>query len=77
MSQYETNKNKLLKLSSHKIENYGEKFIGDAVRQLNIASQKCKTNIINKFKLSQDDKIAIVNEFKSFQHAIEKISQNC
>jgi hypothetical protein len=77
MSQYEANKNKLLKLSSHKIENYEEKFIGEAVRELNIASQKCKTSIINKFKLAQDDKIAIVNEFKSLQIAIEKISRNC
>lgn len=32
MEQYENGKNKLLKLSNYKIENYEEKFIGDAIR---------------------------------------------
>ena len=32
MDQYENNKSKLLKVSNYKIENYEEKFLGDAVR---------------------------------------------
>ena len=43
-----------MKLSSHKIDNYEEKFFGDAIREINIASQKCKLHIINKFKLPQE-----------------------
>lgn len=76
LSVFENSKNKLMKISSTKIENYEQKFLGDAIRQINIASQKCKLQIINKFKVTPEDKMAIVEEFKKLQIAIEKINKH-
>jgi hypothetical protein len=53
MSQFEASKSKLMKISSYKIENYTDKPIGEIVREINIAAQRCKMQIINKSKIPQ------------------------
>ena len=77
MSQSENNRNKLLKISNNKIQGYDEKFMGSAIREMNIASQKCKLQILNKFNLSEENKKTVIDEFKLLQIALEKISKNC
>ena len=75
MNQFEASKSKLLKVSSYKLENYGCMSVGEIVREINVAAQRCKLQIINKSKIPQEDKIAIVEEFKSLQTAIEKVAR--
>lgn len=75
MNQFEASKSKLLKVSSYKLENYGSRSVGEIVREINVAAQRCKLQIINKSKIPQEDKIAIVEEFKSLQTAIEKVAR--
>jgi hypothetical protein len=73
MNQFEMSKSKLMKISAFKLENYIDKPVGEIVREINIAAQRCKMQIINKSKVSQEDKTSIVEEFKTLQGAIEKI----
>jgi DNA-directed RNA polymerase subunit H (RpoH/RPB5) len=73
MNQFEISKNKLMKISASKLQNYADKPIGELVREINIAAQRCKMQILNKAKVSQEDKASIVEEFKTLQGAIEKI----
>lgn len=70
MNQFEANKNKILKISNYKLSNATQKTHAQIGREINIAAQKCKLQIINKFKIPQEDKNAIVDEFKTFQGSI-------
>lgn len=76
MNNFETSKSRLVKMASNKVEQgYSENIEGEAIRQLNIVLQKCKMQILNKFKGPASDKQAIVEEFKKLQTAIEKIKR--
>ncbi len=59
-----------MKISSYKIDSYTDRPIGEIVREINIAAQRCKMQIINKSKIPQEDKSAIVEEFKTLQGSI-------
>lgn len=60
MNQFEASKNKLIKISNYKLENYNYSNIGEIAREINIAAQRCKVQIINKSKIPQEDRTAIV-----------------
>ena len=60
MNQFEASKNKLIKIGNFKVDNYGANYAGEAVRDINIAAQRCKLQILNKSKISQEEKTAIV-----------------
>lgn len=51
----------MIKIGNYKLEtnNYSCN-IGEIVREINIAAQRCKLQIINKAKIPQEDKNAIV-----------------
>lgn len=62
MSQFEASKSKIIQIGNYKLDTHtnGYNNIGEIVREINIAAQRCKLQIINKSKIPQQDKIAIV-----------------
>ena len=76
MNNFEASKSKLIKIGNYKLDNYSRNYLGDAVREINVAANRCKLQIINKSKISQEEKAGIVEEFKKLQMAIEKVNRN-
>jgi len=70
---FESNKNKLLKIANNKTWQFDDKFTSERVRDINLAYQKLKLNIMGNQNLTKAQYDGLISEIKKVQAAIDRV----
>lgn len=70
--QFESNKNKLIKMASSRVETYTDRNVAEKLRDVSLVFQKLKASVLTGLGLSASQKEAINEELKRVQLALDR-----
>lgn len=70
--QFESNKNKLIKMATGKVEQYTDKNVNDKVRQISLAFQKLKGYLMGQSNLNEQQKLSMSEQMKKVQLSLDR-----
>jgi hypothetical protein len=70
--QFESNKNKLLKMAGGRIEQYTDRNVNDKLRDISLIFQKLKAFLLTGVGLNEKQKENVVEEVKKVQSALDR-----
>ena len=70
--QFESNKNKLIKMATGKVEQYTDKNVNDKVRQISMAFQKLKGYLMGQSNLNEKQKLTMSEQMKKVQLSLDR-----
>ena len=70
--QFESNKNKLIKMATGKVEQYTDKNVNDKVRQISMTFQKLKGYLMGQSNLNEKQKLTMSEQMKKVQLSLDR-----
>jgi len=70
--QFESSKNKLLKLANTRVEQYSDKSVADKLREVNIVFQKLKSYLLVSMRWEGKQREALEGELRKLQVSLDR-----